>query len=72
MIIHVVNFIFIHLKNEHGITLRLQIEFNWIQRLRTMLPMGLNTKDRAPLDTKCRNWRDYMESGRVTSNDLPT
>ena len=65
MRIHIVDFIHVHPKSDHGITLRLQIEFNWIQRLRTMLPMGLNTKDRTPLDNKCRNWRHYRDTAKI-------
>ena len=48
MIIHILDFIHAPPKSQHGLTLWLQIEFNWIQRLRTMLPMGLNTNDRTP------------------------
>ena len=65
MIISIVDFIHVHPKSEHGITLRLQIEFNWIQRLRTMLPMGVNTKDRTPLDMKCRSWGHYRNRGKM-------
>ncbi len=65
MKIHIVDFIHVHPKSSHGITLRLQIEFNWIQRLRTMLPMGLNTKDRTPQDNNCRNWRHYRDTGKI-------
>ncbi len=65
MRIHIVDFIHVHPKSDYGITLRLQIEFNWIQRLRTMLPMGLNTKDRTPLDSNCRNWRHYRDTAKI-------
>ncbi len=51
MEISVLDFIYTAPKTEHGLTLRLQIEFNWIQRLRTMLLFGINTKDRTPLET---------------------
>ena len=57
MEITIVDFIFCHPKSNYGVTLRLQIEFNWIQRLRTMLSMGLNSKDRTPLETHCRSWK---------------
>ena len=63
--ITIVDFIFCHPKSNYGITLRLQIEFNWIQRLRTMLPMGLNTKDRTPLETYCRNWKTYRDNSKI-------
>ena len=62
MRIHILDFIHAHPKSAHGLTLRLQIEFNWIQRLRTMLPMGLNTKDRTPLETGCRSWKNYRKT----------
>ena len=61
MEISVLDFIFAPAKTSHGLTLRLQIEFNWIQRLRSMLPLGINTKDRTPLETNCRNWRHYRK-----------
>ncbi len=57
--IYVLDFIYAPPKTEFALTLRLQIEFNWIHRLRTMLPWGINTKDRTPLSKGCRNWRNY-------------
>ena len=60
MEISVLDFIFTAPKSIHGLTLRLQIEFNWIHRLRTMLPFGINTKDKAPLETGCGSWRHYL------------
>ena len=62
MEIHILDFIHAHPKSSEGLTLRLQIEFNWIQRLRTMLPLGLNTKDRTPLSLNCRNWKYYRSN----------
>ena len=59
MKIHILDFIYAAPKSTHGLTLKLQIEFNWIERLRTMLPLGLNTKDGTPLETGCRSWRHY-------------
>ncbi len=62
MTLHILDFIFAPPKSPHGLTLRLQIEFNWIQRMRTMLPFGLNTKDRTPLESNCRSWRNYRQN----------
>ena len=60
--IKVLDFIFVVPKTEHGLILRLQIEFNWIHRLRTMLPFGINTKDKTPLETGCRSWKHYLHN----------
>ena len=39
--------------------LRDQIEFHWIQRLRTQLPHGINTMDKSPpLRPMCKNWKN--------------
>ena len=64
MKIHILDFIHVHPKNQEG--LRLQIEFNWIQRLRTMLPAGLNMKDSTPFSTGCRNWRHYRNTNKTS------
>ncbi len=65
--ITVLDFIHAHPKSDYALTLRLQIEFNWIQRLRTMLPLGLNTKDRTPKEEACRKWKHYRETGKTKS-----
>ena len=65
MEIHILDFIFSHPKADHSVTLRLQIEFNWIHRLRTMLPSGLNTKDKTPPERFCRKWDHYREKGKI-------
>ena len=57
--ITVLDFIHLVAKSTPGLKIRLQIEFNWIHRLRCMLPFGINTKDKTPLETGCRNWRHY-------------
>ena len=57
--ISVLDFIYCPPKEKFAITLRLQIEFNWIQCLRTMLPFSINTKDHTPLDWRCRSWHHY-------------
>ncbi len=59
--IFVLDFIYAPPKTEFGLTLRLQIEFNWIHRLRTMLPCGINTKDKTPLSKGYRNWHTYRQ-----------
>ncbi len=61
MKIHILDFIYTAPKSSLGLTLRLQIEFNWIHRLCTILPLGLNTKDRTPLETGCCTWRHYRK-----------
>ena len=71
MRIHILDFIFAHPKSPQGLTLRLQIGFNWVQRLRTMLPSGLNTKDWTPLATNCRNWRYYRETNKYKWTCVP-
>ena len=65
--ITVLDFIHAHPKSKFALTLRLRIEFNWIQRLRTMLPLGLNTKDRTPKEEACRSWKHYRETGKSLS-----
>ena len=40
-------------KMKFALTLRLQIEFNWIHKLRAMLSRGMNTKDETPLTKGC-------------------
>ena len=62
MSIAVMDFFHAPPKSKHALTLQLQIEFNWIQRLRTMLPMGLNIKVWTPLALNCRNWRYYRKN----------
>ncbi len=62
MEIAVLDFIHLAAKTTAGLTIRLQIEFNWIHRLRSMLPFGMNTKDKTPLETGCRNWKYYRSN----------
>ena len=58
MKIHIVEFIHAHPDSKFAAALRNIIEFHWIQKLRTVLPMGLNTMDKAPLPSEhCRVWR---------------
>ena len=53
--IHVLDFI--HAPERAGFAhdMHLQAEYNWMQTLKTMLPMGLNTMDRAPAAQYCRD-----------------
>ncbi len=49
MEITVLDFIHAPPKSDFAVSLRLQIEFIWIHRLRTMLPMGINTITTNPI-----------------------
>ena len=70
MEITVLDFIHLAAKTTAGLTIRLQIEFNWIHRLKSMLPFGMNTKDKTPLETGCRNLKNYR-SNRTRANIKP-
>ncbi len=59
MKIYVLDFIYAHPKSEMAKSLRDTIEFHWIYRLRTCLPMGLNTMDKPPPGSK---WKRYWKS----------
>ena len=57
--LHILDFIYASPNSEFGMCLRDQIEFHWIQRLRTQLPHGINTMDKSPpVKPACRNWRN--------------
>ena len=43
--VHILDFIHSHPRSDRGKKLRLKIEFNWIHRLKTQSPWGLNTLD---------------------------
>ena len=43
--VHILDFIYCHPNSDRGKQLRLRIEFNWIHRLKTSSPWGLNTLD---------------------------
>ena len=43
--IFVMDYIYKHPKSKRANTLRQYIEFNWIQRLKTQAPMGMNIMD---------------------------
>ena len=57
--IYVLDFIYAHPKSEMAKSLRDTIEFHWIYRLRTSLPIGMNTMDKPPLPSK---WKRYWKS----------
>ena len=46
--LHIVDFFSATPESERAAVLRDQIEFHWIQRLRTQLPHGLNNMDKSP------------------------
>ena len=65
MKVHMLEFLDLHLKSKEGHNLRLQVEFNWIHRLRTMLPMGINTKDSSWESTESRNWMHHKDTQQI-------
>ncbi len=56
--------IHLHPKSRESFNLRLEIEFDWIHRMRTMLPLMINTKDSSRDWTDSRKWRHYRETGK--------
>ena len=50
--IHILDFIHAHHTTPMAKSLRDLIEFHWIHRLGSVLPIGLNTMDKAPTQTK--------------------
>ncbi len=56
VMVHIVEFIYAFPEAKFSATLWDQREFKWMHRLRTQLPMGINTMDK-PRQTKyCPNW----------------
>ncbi len=53
--VHVLDFIYALERAGFALDLHLQVEFNWIETLKTMLPLGLNTMDKAPVAQFCRD-----------------
>ena len=45
MKVHILDFIYAHPESKRGKSLRNTIEFNWIHKLHTQSPLGLNTLD---------------------------
>ncbi len=60
----VLDFIYVHPESTCAQSLRLLIEHNWIHRLRTMLPMGLNTMQTVKFQANSRNWKHYKTGRR--------
>jgi hypothetical protein len=61
--IHIVDFIYLHPESEAGSRIRDNIEVNWIHRLHSQQPMGLNILDNPPTRTgrsTSRNWQTYQ------------
>ena len=57
--LHILDFIHAAPNSDFGRALRDQIEFHWIQRLRSQLPHGINTMDKSPAVTSvCNNWKN--------------
>ncbi len=53
--IHVLDFIHAPERVGFALDMRLQVEYNWMQTLKTMLPMGFNTMDQTPTAQYCRD-----------------
>ena len=62
MKIHILDFIFANPNSEMGKALRDTIEFHWIHRLHTVIPMGLNTMDKSPQPHKwTKIWKKFKK-----------
>ena len=61
MRIYILDFIHLHPESTEGAAIRDQIEMNWIHRLHTQQPLGLNILDKPPPANPrvCRNWTTY-------------
>ena len=58
MTIHILDFINAHPRSKMGASLRDIIEFHWIEKLRSVIPFGINTMDKAPVPSQhCRVWK---------------
>ena len=57
VIVHILDFIYAFPDAKYSATFRDQHEFKWIHRLRTQLPMGINTMDKPKMASNCRNWK---------------
>ncbi len=60
----VLDFVYTHPGSSYAQSLRLLIEHNWIHRLRTMLPMGLNTMQNVKFMGNSRSWKHYKTGRR--------
>ena len=63
MTIHILDFIFLHPESLSAASIRDHIEVNWIHRLHSQQPMGLNIMDAPPSNVTpgTRNWRNYIQ-----------
>ena len=63
MKLHILDFISLSPDSKAGANIRDQIEFNWIHRLHTPQPMGLNIQDAVIHQnrTLSRHWRTYNQ-----------
>ncbi len=71
MKIHILDFIFAPPEAGFALDMRLQVEFNWVQMLRTMTPMGLNTTDKCPTPQFCRNVRNCIPCNKIKKSCQP-
>ena len=71
MKIHILDFILAPPEAGFALDMRLQVEYNWVQTLRTMMPMGLNTMDKCPTPQFCRNVRNCTLCNKI-KKVLPT
>ena len=53
--ISVLDFIYVPSEAPFARDIRLQVEFDWMQELKTMLPFGMNSWDKAPVPRHSRN-----------------
>ena len=62
--IHIVDFIHLSPNSEAGGILRDTIEMNWIHRLHSSQPIGLNTLDKPPPPNTriTRHWNTYRDN----------
>ncbi len=63
--IHILDFIFAPPEAGFALDMRLQMEFDWVQTLCTMTPMGLNTMDKCPTPQFCRNVRNCTLRNKI-------
>ncbi len=65
MKIHILDFIFAPPEVGFTLDMRLQVGFNWVQTLRTMTPIGLNTMDKCPTSQFRRNVRNCTLCNKI-------
>ena len=59
--IHILDFIHLHPNFKEALYIRNHVEMNWIHRLHTQQPIGMNTMDAPPRHDpqRCRAWEHY-------------